>query len=343
MCYLRFMSSESLRKDLITRIARVEEASFESTALAVFRYQAEHNPLYAEFIQLLGVHPENVTRLENIPFLPIRLFKMHDIQTSIWSPEIIFSSSGTTGQVTSRHFVRSLAWYLDCTRQGFEYFYGPVENYCILALLPSYLERSGSSLVTMADYFIRHSRYERSGFFLYDHEALLEQLAWCRQHKVPTLLLGVSFALLDLAEAHPTPLGATIIMETGGMKGRREELTRDVLHEKLKSAFGAAQIHSEYGMTELLSQAYSKGDGLFRPSPTLRVLIRETSDPLSIERPGRPGAINLIDLANLDTLSFIATDDLGRGYADHSFEVLGRLDYSEVRGCNLMVVEDLKI
>lgn len=332
------MSAESLRKDLITRIARVEEASFEATALAVFRYQAAHNPLYAEFIRLLGVHPEKITRLENIPFLPIRLFKIHDIQTETWPPEAVFSSSGTTGQVTSRHFVRSLDWYLSGAKQGFESFYGPVENYCILALLPSYLERSGSSLVTMADYFIRLSRYEQSGFFLYDYEALLERLAWCRQHEIPTLLLGVSFALLDLAEAHPAPLGATILMETGGMKGRREELTRDVLHEKLKAAFSVRHIHSEYGMTELLSQAYSKGDGVFLPAPTLRVLIRETSDPLSIERPGRPGAINLIDLANIDTLSFIATDDLGRGYADQSFEVIGRLDYSEVRGCNLMVI-----
>jgi len=331
------MSSESLRRDLIAHIARVEAASFEATALAVFRYQAVHNPLYAEFIQLLGIHPEKITRLANIPFLPIQLFKIHDIQTGTWSPEAVFSSSGTTGQTRSRHFVRHLAWYQACAKQGFEYFYGPVENYCILALLPSYLERSGSSLVAMADYFIRLSRHEQSGFFLYDHEALLERLTWCRQHNIPTLLIGVSFALLDLAEAHPADLGATIIMETGGMKGRREELTREVLHEKLKTAFSARYIHSEYGMTELMSQAYSKGDGLFQPSPTLRVVIRETSDPFSIERPGRPGAINLVDLANLDTLSFIATDDLGRGYADHSFEVLGRLDYSEVRGCTLMI------
>lgn len=337
------MPSERIRKDLIARIARVEESTFEATALAVFRYQAEHNALYAAFIRLLGIQPENVTRLENIPFLPIRLFKIHDIQTGSWSPEAVFNSSGTTGQVTSRHFVRSLAWYLACTKQGFESFYGPVENYCVLALLPSYLERSGSSLVAMADHFIRLSRYEQSGFFLYDHEALLERLAWCRQHNIPTLLLGVSFALLDLAEAHPGPLSNVIIMETGGMKGRREELTREVLHEKLKAAFGVPHIHSEYGMTELLSQAYSRGEGLFQPSATLRVLIRETSDPLSIERPGRPGAINLIDLANLDTICFIATDDLGRSYADHSFEVLGRLDYSEVRGCNLMVVEGLRI
>ncbi|NUN99815.1 MAG: acyl transferase [Saprospiraceae bacterium] len=331
------MPSESLRKDLITRIARVDGASFEATALAVFRYQALHNPLYAKFIRLLGIHPEKISRVAQIPFLPIRLFKTYEIQTGTWSPEAIFSSSGTTGQATSRHFVRHLDWYLACTKQGFEHFYGPIENHCILALLPSYLERSGSSLVAMADYFIRLSRYDQSGFFLYDHDALLDRLVWCREHNVPTLLLGVSFALLDLAEAHPAPMGPAIIMETGGMKGRREELTREALHEKLKSAFGVAHIHSEYGMTELLSQAYSKGEGLFQPSPTLRVLIRETSDPFSMERPGRPGAINLIDLANLDTISFIATDDIGRGFADHSFEVLGRLDYSEIRGCNLMV------
>jgi len=331
------MSPETFRTELIERIAGIGESDFEETALLVFRYQAAHNPLYAQFIQLLKVQPEAVTRLEDIPFLPIRLFKIYDIQSGRWQPEAVFSSSGTTGQVTSRHLVRSLDWYLAGARRGFEHFYGSIENYCVLALLPSYLERSGSSLVAMADDFIRLSQHQ-SGFFLYDHEALLERLDWCQKNNIPTLLLGVSFALLDLAEAHPTALGDTIIMETGGMKGRREELTREVLHERLKQAFGAAKIHSEYGMTELLSQAYSQGDGLFRPAPTLRVLIRETSDPLSFERAGRPGAINLIDLANLDTISFIATDDLGRAWSDHSFEVLGRLDYSEVRGCNLLVL-----
>ncbi len=332
------MSSESLRKDLISRIARVDEASFEATALAVFRYQAACNPIYAEYIRLLGIRTETINRLEKLPFLPIQLFRMNDIQTAEWSPEVVFSSSGTTGMATSSHFVRRLDWYLACAKQGFEQFYGPVENYCVLALLPSYLERSGSSLVTMADYFIRLSRYEQSGFFLYDYDALLTQLTWCRQNSVPTLLLGVSFALLDLAEAHPVPLGDTIIMETGGMKGRRKELTREELHEQLKTAFGVTHIHSEYGMTELLSQAYSKGEGLFYPTATMRVLIRETTDPLSMERTGRPGAINIIDLANLDTISFIATEDLGRVNADQSFEVLGRLDYSDVRGCNLMAV-----
>ncbi len=238
------MSPEALRNDLLDHIAHVSDVTFEATALAVFRYQAVHNPLYAQYLDLLGIRPEQVDRLEKLPFLPIRLFKTYDIQTGEWTPEAIFSSSGTTGQIASRHLVRHLDAYLEGTKQGFEHFYGPVKDHCVLALLPSYLERSGSSLVAMADHFIRLSQYEASGFFLYDQEALLERLAWCRQNQVPALLLGVTFALLDLAEQHPGDLGEVIVMETGGMKGRREELTREVLHEKLKTAFGVPRIHS---------------------------------------------------------------------------------------------------
>lgn len=333
------MNPNKIRIRLRERVERVTAADFEPLALEVFRYQAEHNPLYQEYLELLSVQPGAVQRLADIPCLPISLFKGHTIQTGSWKPQAVFSSSGTTATKTSKHLLRSKVFYQESARRSFQTFYGPLKDYCVLALLPSYLERTGSSLVFMAEDFIRQSEHPDSGFFLYNTEALLQILQKCQKSGQPTLLIGVSFALLDLAEAHPADLSGITIMETGGMKGRRRELTRAELHEKLQQAFGVETVHSEYGMTELLSQAYSKGAGLFHAAPTMRVLAREVTDPFNYTAYGRTGTLNIIDLANLDTLSFIATDDLGKVYEDHSFEVLGRLDASDARGCNLMVAD----
>ena len=333
------MGLKTDRQSLIGRIGRLPAEPFGALALDIFRYQAEYNPLYHEFLRLLSVRPGSVQSIESIPFLPIQFFKSYHVKTGEWEPELTFSSSGTTAAATSRHLLRDAALYRQNARRGFEFFYGPTSNYAVLALLPAYLERSGSSLVFMADDFIRQSAYPESGFFLHNTDALIAVLARCRDKSIPTLLLGVSFALWELAEKHPMSLSGVVIMETGGMKGRRREITREELHAILRDAFGVESIHSEYGMTELLSQAYSQGGGLFRPSPSMRVLAREITDPLALQRPGATGALNIIDLANLDTISFIATDDLGRVYPDGSFEVLGRHDAGDVRGCNLLVAD----
>ncbi|MEO1514163.1 MAG: acyl transferase [Bacteroidota bacterium] len=323
---------------LKNRILTVQADNFEAVTLEVFHYQAEHNGLYAHFLDLLGRSPASVQSVADIPFLPISFFKNYDIQSGQdWTAEAIFSSSGTTGQTTSRHFVRSTDWYDQICLQAFAHFYGPVEQFAILALLPSYLERSDSSLVHMADQFIRQSKHSQSGFFLYNTGELREVLADCRRKDIPCILLGVSFALLDLAEENIRLPEEVVVMETGGMKGRRKEIIREELHKLLTKGFGQTHIHSEYGMTELLSQAYSKGKGIFHCPPSMRVLSRELGDPLSLEKPGRTGVLNIIDLANIDSCSFLATDDLGRVHEDGSFEVLGRLDNSDVRGCNLMV------
>ncbi|HHB51868.1 MAG TPA: acyl transferase [Saprospiraceae bacterium] len=322
---------------MIHDIKQLPNIDFERLALRVFRFQAQYNFLYLEYLKIIGCNPILVDKIEDIPFMPISFFKHHIIQTGGWSPVADFSSSGTTSNTTSHHYLKDQSWYWQNARKGFRQFYGAIQNYCVLALLPSYLERTGSSLVFMADDFIRQSKYKESGFFLNETQDLVERLEQYRQQNIPTLLIGVSFALLDLAEQHPMPLGKTIIMETGGMKGRRKEITREELHTQLKKAFQVEKIHSEYGMTELLSQAYSKGDGLFYPSATMRVLTREITDPFHIVH-GTTGAISIIDLANIDTISFIATDDLGRIYDDLSFEMQGRLDASDMRGCNLMVI-----
>ena len=330
-------SFEHIRSTLRERILQVREDEFNALALDVFRFQAVNNPLYAKYLELLGKPLSYVETVEQIPFLPLELFKSYDIQTGQWAPERMFRSSGTTGQTTSRHLLRDPDWYRAGARRAFARQYGPVENFCFLALLPSYLERNNSSLVFMAEDFISLSPYPQSGFYLYNVADLVKVISDCLQNKIPTVLLGVSFALLDLAEAFPMPLEPVIVMETGGMKGRREELTREQLHEVLRDAFRLQHIHSEYGMTELLSQAYSPENGRFYAAPTMRVLAREAADPFAVRPRGQNGALNIIDLANVDTLSFIATDDLGRVAEDGSFEVTGRLDSSEIRGCNLMV------
>lgn len=325
------------RAELLHRINKLTAGSFEATALAVFRYQAAENPLYGRFLQLLGRDPARVLRLSDIPCLPIQFFKTHRVQSGAWTPETEFNSSGTTGQTPSRHWVRHLDFYRENARRGFEGRYGPLRDWCVLALLPAYLERPGSSLVVMADDFMRRSGHADSGFFLHDLDRLAEVLRARRAAGGNTLLLGVSFALLDLAERYPQDLGDTVVMETGGMKGRRQEITREDLHARLQAAFQVENIHSEYGMTELFSQAYSPGSGLFEPAPTLSVFTSEVYDPLGACPPGRTGTLNAIDLANLDTCAFIATEDLGRVHPDGRFEVLGRLDAAELRGCNLMV------
>lgn len=339
--------AETASQQLKQRIRRLAEAprehgapsdAFAALALEVFQHQAAHNALYARYLELLRVDPASVRSVEAIPFVPIELFKHYSIQTGQWLPAQVFTSSGTMGQQASRHLLKDPDWYRWSARLGFSRQYGrPVEEFCFLALLPSYLEREGSSLVAMMADFIEASRYAQSGFYLRQTEALLEALHTCRQQQIPTVLLGVSFALLDLAEAAPMDLSGIIVMETGGMKGRRAEITREELHRRLCQAFQTPRIHSEYGMTELLSQAYAQENGLFRPSPTMAARCREATDPFQWQAPGRSGALNIIDLANVDTISFIATDDLGKAYPDGSFEVLGRLDHSDIRGCNLMV------
>lgn len=328
------------RSILQERIKSVKDQDFEELALAVFHYQANSNALYRQYLDLLGIAQAQVRQLSDIPFLPIEFFKKHQIQSGAW-PEIkTFSSSATTGSVPSQHLVRDEQWYRENARRGFAHYYGPLDQYIVLALLPSYLERSGSSLILMAEDFIQQSNQELGGFYLYEQEELLRQIAHIsEQTDKKILLLGVSFALLDLAENHARALPeGTIVMETGGMKGRRKELTRAELHAVLKEAFHLPRIHSEYGMTELFSQAYSKGEGIFQPCPTMKVLSREITDPLTLRTDSRTGALNIIDLANLDTISFIATEDLGKVFSDGSFEILGRLDASEIRGCNLMVL-----
>lgn len=331
------------RTELLSELADLDQGRFEESALAVFRYQAVQNPLYARFLKLLGKTPGAVDRLPDIPCLPVSLFKNYAVQTGNWKPETEFTSSGTTGQQPSRHLVRHLGYYLENTRKGFAQFYGPPEDWCFLALLPSYLERQGSSLVAMAAAFIRHSKYPQSGFFLDDFKGLRRILETCKAEGIPTVLLGVSFALLHFAEKYPMDLSGLVVMETGGMKGRRRELTRAELHEILRQAFSLSGIHSEYGMTELFSQAYGSGATpedqalAFKPAATLRVLTKEINDPFCSCKPGRSGLLQMIDLANLDTCSFIATEDIGRVYPDGRFEVFGRMDAAELRGCNLMV------
>lgn len=330
--------TESPRNDLARRVRDCEASTFEALALDIFHYQSRYNPIYAQFLELLQCEVASVRRIADIPFLPISLFKDHQLQSGNWKATRIFTSSGTTGSTPSQHLLRDDQWYQENARRAFQRLYGPLSNYTVFALLPAYLERKGSSLVFMADDFIRSSGCENSGFYLDKLGELVSRINLAREKGGKILVLGVSFALLDLAEGYPQSWGEeVVVMETGGMKGRRRELTREELHETIKVGLGVKRVHSEYGMTELLSQAYAPQNGLFRPAPTMRVLTRDVTDPLSIRFDNRTGAINVIDLANLDTISFIATDDLGRVYPDGDFEVLGRMDASDTRGCNLLV------
>jgi len=314
------------------------QQEFESIALDIFRFQAEKNPVYSVFCEYLGRTKNRVTSFKEIPFLPIAFFKSQKVVSSKNIEHSIFSSSGTTGQITSKHYVTDIALYEKSYLEGFESFYGDVSDYCVLALLPSYLERSGSSLIYMVDDLIKKSNHPDSGFYLDEVDVLIEKLKRLDSQGKKVLLIGVSFALLDLVEKHQLNLKNTIVMETGGMKGRRKELIREELHDILKKGFGTKTIHSEYGMTELLSQAYSQGNGIFKTPPWMKILIRDTEDPLTLQEIGKTGGVNVIDLANINSCSFIATQDLGKIYNNGSFEILGRFDNSDIRGCNLMVL-----
>ncbi len=319
------------------KIFSIQAAGFDKLALELFRYQARANPVYAEFVSALGIIPDQVEKIVDIPFLPIRFFKNREVITESVQPQKIFESSGTTGMQLSKHMVADLSIYEESFTRCFELFYGPACNYCIIGLLPSYLERNNSSLVFMTENLIIASGHADSGFYLDDQEALIKKLTVLERNGQQVWLIGVSFALLDLAEKYSMKLEHTVIVETGGMKGRREELVRPELHERLCSAFQKKHIHSEYGMTELLSQAYSKGKGIFNSPPWMKILLRDEEDPFHILSKGQ-GTINIIDLANVNSCSFIATDDIGLVHEDGSFEVWGRVDGSDLRGCSLLIV-----
>jgi len=314
------------------------EDDFKTCALKVFKHQFENNTVYRSFCDLLFIHPSDVKELKEIPFLPIQFFKSHQILSSKESVQEIFTSSGTTGSVTSKHLVTDISWYEKSYLKGFEYFYGNIEDYTILALLPNYLEREGSSLIYMVDDLIKKSKKSASGFYLNDLRKLSIELTHLNKNNKKTLLIGVTYALLDLIEQQEFQLKNTIIMETGGMKGRRKELIRDQLHEILCEGLGVTEIHSEYGMTELLSQGYSKGNGIFNCPPWMKIFTRDTEDALTIFENSKTGGLNVIDLANYNSCSFIATQDLGKVNPNGNFEVLGRFDHSDIRGCNLMVM-----
>lgn len=313
------------------------ETAFNHVALEIFKYQATENPVYSQFVKTLGIDVSTITNVDQIPFLPIELFKTHFIQCGNESPQIVFSSSGTTGSVQSKHPVKDLSIYVESFRKGFQYLYGDITEYTILALLPSYLERDGSSLIYMVDDLINESKRTESGYFLYNHDELNTLLNRLKTEKSKTLLIGVTYALLDFVEAHTINFPELIVMETGGMKGKRKEMIREELHEILCKGFGVSAIHSEYGMTELLSQGYSKGNGKFGCPPWMQISIRDTNDPFSKLDDGKTGGINVIDLANLHSCSFLATQDLGKKHEDGSFEILGRFDNSDIRGCNLLI------
>jgi phenylacetate-coenzyme A ligase PaaK-like adenylate-forming protein len=336
-----FLFSYFCKKNLIRSINPFtisNQKEFEKTALKVFRFQYENNLVYREFCDLLKTDVQEVKSLEQIPFLPIQFFKTHNVVSNSDPIQETFTSSGTTGSTTSKHLVTDISLYETSYQNGFSQFYGALENYVILALLPSYLEREGSSLVYMVNDMIALSKHQDSGFYLNHQNELIDKLKALDQSGQNVILIGVTYALLDLIESHPLELKNTFIMETGGMKGRRKEMIREELHEQLCKGFGVTVIHSEYGMTELLSQAYSLGNGVFECPSWMHVLIRDTEDALTYLPQGKTGGINVIDLANINSCSFIATQDLGKKNPNNSFEVLGRFDHSDIRGCNLMVL-----
>lgn len=314
------------------------QKEFEKITLKVFRHQYDHNQVYQDFCTLLKKDKSNVKSIEDIPFLPIQFFKSHEILSSQDQIQETFSSSGTTGTLTSKHLVTDVTLYEQSFRKAFSQFYGNIEDYVVLALLPSYLERDGSSLIYMVNDLIEGSNHPESGFYLNNYDELIQKLIELDSSGQNVLLIGVTYALLDLVEKQTFQLKNTIIMETGGMKGKRKEIIREELHSILCDGFGVPTIHSEYGMTELLSQAYSLGNGIFECPPWMSILIRDTEDALTYVDYGKTGGINVIDLANINSCSFIATQDLGKKNPNHSFEVLGRFDASDIRGCNLMVV-----
>jgi phenylacetate-coenzyme A ligase PaaK-like adenylate-forming protein len=323
-------------KSFASQIYSVNEQSFSDIALKLFRFQAVHNPVYRAFVEYLHTDVQKVDSIELIPFLPISFFKTTEVKTGHWVPEITFTSSATTGAPVSRHLLPDLNFYLQHSVRCFEFFFGSVKDFHFLALLPSYLERNGSSLIAMMDHFIRESQSSYSGFYLYDVDKLMRDIRSINTPDRKLILWGVSFALLDMAEQHAQALEVEIF-ETGGMKGRRREMTRNELHDTLKDAFGVNAIYSEYGMTELLSQAYASGGTHFKCPPWMRVIGRELTDPMNKGLLNETSGINVIDLANFHSVAFIETEDLGKVYNDGTFEVLGRADNTDVRGCNLLV------
>lgn len=336
------MNSAVKNIDLPERIFGATTGSFDNLALEVFQYQYAHNAIYRQYCQNLKVDRDRINKVEKIPFLSINFFKTHPITTTEFEAATIFESSGTTQTINSRHLIKDVGLYETSFTKCFNLFYGRPEEWCIIALLPSYLERNNSSLVLMAEKLIQQSNHSQSGFYLHDTKALRETLLTLENKRQKTLLIGVTFALLDFAEQYPMPLQYTTIMETGGMKGRRKEMTRQEIHAILSNSFQLKNIHSEYGMTELLSQAYSKGEGIFNCPPWMKVLIRDEDDPLTVHSSAQnktlSGAINVIDLANIYSCAFIATEDAGKLFSNESFEVLGRLDNSDIRGCSLLVL-----
>lgn len=310
---------------------------FNETAIEIFLHQYKNNVIYQKFVDHLSVNIKKIEHYKQIPFLPVDFFKSHKIITGKEKAEKVFLSSGTTGTIQSKHFVSNISVYEKSIRKGFEFFYGDIRNYCILALLPSYLEKKGSSLVYMVNDLIKQSKHKESGFYLNNITELVKKLIKLNSLNQKVILIGVTYALLDIAENHSLNTPNLILIETGGMKGKRKELIREELHNVLCKGFNISSVHSEYGMTELLSQAYSKGKGIFKTPPWMKILIRDINDPLTIIDEKQTGGINIIDLANINSCSFIATHDLGKNYNDGSFEVLGRFDISDIRGCNLMI------
>ena len=327
---------EDLNSDQLFTIG--SPTQFNETALKIFRSQAEYCGVFKDYLKALNIQVSDVSKVEEIPFLPIEFFKSHEVIRNGEVPETIFRSSGTTRRTPSKHFVTDLTLYRKSFTLGFEHFYGSPSDYCILALLPSYMERDGSSLTMMVEELMELSGHKENAFYLNDIDELASVLEKLKNAKQKTMLMGVTFGLLDLLEKHNFQFPELIVMETGGMKGRREELTRTAVHEIIKKGVGVSNVHSEYGMTELLSQAYSKEKGIFNCPPWMGVFIRDINDPFTYAKAGKTGGINIIDFANVNSCSFIATQDLGRSYDDGSFEVLGRYDNSDVRGCNLMLV-----
>jgi phenylacetate-coenzyme A ligase PaaK-like adenylate-forming protein len=323
---------------LIKQLFNIQsDEEFLQVALQLFHLQYNHNKIYRKFCDLLKVNPVEITSLEKIPFLPIEFFKTEQVITGDFVPQQTFLSSGTTGQNQSKHLVKDLKVYEESFIKGFNQYYGNVDDYCFLALLPSYMEREGSSLIYMTEYLVKHSKHPLSGFYLDEYEKLIDTIKKLQSKNQKTILIGVSFALLDLAEQHKVDLSGIIIMETGGMKGRRKELTRQELHKMYKDSFNVAPIHSEYGMTELLSQAYSFGEGIYQSPNWMKILVRDINDPFNYLPAQKTGGVNIIDLANIDSCAFIATQDLGKKNADNTFEILGRFDNSDLRGCNLLI------
>ncbi|MEP6711865.1 MAG: acyl transferase [Ferruginibacter sp.] len=330
--------------DIIKSIFNITPDGFEETSLNLFRYQYEHNKIYRQYCDALKIDMEIIKSLKEIPFLPIQFFKTKKVCTTVFKPELVFESSGTTGSVNSKHFVKEASLYIQSFLKTFNIFYGDINDWCIIGLLPSYLERQNSSLVYMVNELVSKSGNANSGFYLDDFKKLHDTLLANETAKQPTLLIGVTYALLDFAEQNKMELSFTTVMETGGMKGRREEITREEVHKKIQQQLGIPAVNSEYGMTELLSQAYSSKHGIFTCPPWMKILIRAEDDPFelfaakNIHTKYVSGAVNIIDLANIYSCSFLATDDIGKLYANDNFEIIGRLDNSDMRGCGLMIL-----